>query len=234
MSFTLSQVVPWGRSFDEYVAMFALTKTDLSSSILGCGDGPASFNAVLTRRSGHVVSVDPLYRFSQGDIRERIRRTCDEILEQTRKNANEFIWTSIKSVEELGRLRMAAMEEFLADYPAGVTEKRYVDGELPHLPFPDGTFDLAICSHLLFLYSAQLSEDFHLESIKGLCRVAREVRIFPLLELGAVKSHHADAVSARLAADGYCVSVSTVPYEFQRGGNQMMTVRSAIDGNIGQ
>jgi hypothetical protein len=207
--------------------MFALTDAELAGRIIGCGDGPASFNAVLTRRGGRVVSVDPLYRFSQGDIRKRIRQTCDEILEQTRKNAHEFIWTRIKSVEELGRLRMAAMEEFLSDYPAGVAEKRYVDAELPHLPFPDGTFDLAICSHLLFLYSAQLSEDFHVESIKELCRIAREARIFPLLELGAIKSRHVDTVTARLAAEGYSVSVRTVPYEFQRGGNQMMTVKSA-------
>ena len=161
MSFTLSQVVPWGRSFDEYVAMFALTDVDLRSRILGCGDGPASFNAVLTSRGGRIVSVDPLYRFSQDDIRERIRRTYAEVLEQTRKNAHEFVWTSIKSVDELGRLRMAAMEEFLSDYPQGVAEKRYVDGELPCLPFPDKSFDLAVCSHLLFLYSEHLSEDFH-------------------------------------------------------------------------
>ena len=124
MSFTLSQVVPWGRSFDEYVAMFALTDVDLGSRILGCGDGPASFNAVLTRRGGHVVSVDPLYRFLQDDIRERIRRTYTEVLEQTRKNAHEFIWTRIKSVDELGRVRMAAMEEFLSDYPQGVAAIR--------------------------------------------------------------------------------------------------------------
>jgi hypothetical protein len=224
MSFTLSQVVPWGRSFDEYVAMFALTEADLCSWILGCGDGPASFNAGLTKRGGRIVSADPLYRFSQAEIRDRIRQTSAAVLEQTRANAHEFIWTSIKSAEELGRLRMAAMEEFLADYPAGLSERRYIDGELPHLPFPDGSFDLALCSHLLFLYSEQLSEDFHVESIKELCRVASEAHIFPLLELGAKKSRHLDAVSARLTADGYCVSMRTVPYEFQRGGNQMMSV----------
>jgi hypothetical protein len=57
MSFTLNQVVPWGRSFEEYVAMFALTDVDLGGRILGCGDGPASFNAVLTSRGGRIVSV---------------------------------------------------------------------------------------------------------------------------------------------------------------------------------
>jgi len=204
--------------------MFALTDADLQSHILGCGDGPASFNAVLTTRGGRIVSVDPLYRFSQDDIREQIRRTCTEVLEQTRQNAHEFLWTNIKSVEELGRLRLAAMEEFLVDYPRGVAEKRYVDGGLPRLPFSDRSFDLALCSHLLFLYSEHLSEDFHVESIQELCRVAGEVRVFPLLELGSRKSRHVQAVSMRLAAAGYAVTIETVPYEFQRGGNQMMRV----------
>lgn len=69
MAFTLDQVVPWGRSYDEYVAMFALDDADLQRRILGCGDGPASFNAVLSRRGGNVVSVDPLYQYSGGEIR---------------------------------------------------------------------------------------------------------------------------------------------------------------------
>jgi hypothetical protein len=227
MSFTLSQVVPWGRSFEEYVAMFALTDVDLGGRILGCGDGPASFNAVLTKRGGRVVSADPLYRFAPDDIRERIRRTYTEVLEQTRKNADEFVWTRIKSVEELGRLRMTAMEDFLLDYPRGALAKRYVDGELPHLPFPDRSFDLAVCSHLLFLYSEHLSEDFHVESIQELCRIAVEARIFPLLELGSRKSRHVPAVMTRLAAAGYTVLIETVPYEFQRGGNQMMRIKAA-------
>jgi hypothetical protein len=48
MVFTLDRVVPWGRSFDEYVAMFALSSEDLGRRILGCNDGPASFNSGLT------------------------------------------------------------------------------------------------------------------------------------------------------------------------------------------
>jgi hypothetical protein len=224
MPFTLSQVVPWGRSLDEYVAMFALTQADLAKTILGCGDGPSSFSARLTQQGGRIVSADPLYRFSQTEIRDRIRQTSAEVLEQTRTNDHEFVWTNIKSVEELGRLRMAAMEEFLSDYPAGLKQKRYIDAELPHLPFPDGSFDLALCSHLLFLYSEQLSEDFHAESIKELCRVARETRIFPLLELGSKPSRHIEPIRTRLTAEGHRVSIQPVPYEFQRDGNQMMTV----------
>jgi len=226
MGFTLSEVVPWGRSYDEYVAMFALTDTDLQRRILGCGDGPASFNAGLTGRGGSVVSVDPLYQYSRDEIRERIDETFSVVMEQTRKNTHEFLWTTITSVEELGRLRLAAMESFLSDYRLGAAQRRYVAGELPNLPFADREFDLAVCSHLLFLYSEQLSEDLHVASLEELCRVAGEARVFPLLELGARKSRHVEAVRARLTAAGYAVTVETVPYEFQRGGNQMMRVRA--------
>jgi hypothetical protein len=225
MGFSLANIVPWGRSFDEYVAMFALSDSDLQGRILGCGDGPASFNASLTRRGGRVASVDPLYRFAAADVRLRIKETFAEVLEQTRRNRDEFIWTSIRSVEELGQRRLAAMEEFLADYPRGREQGRYVDGALPSLLFADREFDLALCSHLLFLYSEQLSANFHLASVRELCRVAGEVRVFPLLELGARTSRHLQAVAAGLTAGGYAVSIVPVPYEFQRGGKHMMKIQ---------
>ena len=224
VGFSLDQVVPWGRSYDEYVAMFALTEADLQRHIVGCGDGPASFNAVLTGRGGHVVSVDPLYQYSREEIRQRIDETFCVVMEQTRQNPNEFVWTTIASVEELGQLRLAAMESFLSDYHLGAAQRRYITGELPNLPFADREFDLALCSHLLFLYSEHLSEDFHVGSLEELCRVAGEARVFPLLELGARKSRHVEAVRARLTAAGYSVTLETVPYEFQRGGNQMMRI----------
>jgi hypothetical protein len=50
MSSTLNDVVPWGKSFDEYVAMFVLSDADLQRQILGCGDGPASFNTLLSKQ----------------------------------------------------------------------------------------------------------------------------------------------------------------------------------------
>ena len=72
MAFTLDQIVPWGRSFGEYVRMFALTEADLEKQILGCGDGPASFNAAMRRQGRKVVSVDPLYQFSGEQILGRV------------------------------------------------------------------------------------------------------------------------------------------------------------------
>ena len=80
---SIKQVVPWGRSFEEYCRMFAPSEADLRKRIVGCADGPASFNAELTARGGQVVSCDPLYRFTTAEIREQIRVTFDQVIEQT-------------------------------------------------------------------------------------------------------------------------------------------------------
>jgi hypothetical protein len=223
--FTLDQVVPWGRSFDEYRRMFALTEVDLRLRIVGCGDGPASFNAGATRRGTKVVSFDPIYLWEEAQIRDRIAATYDEILDQTRRNADEFVWDSIRSVEELGRVRMAAMQAFLDDYGPGKVERRYVAAELPALPVADASFDLALCSHFLFLYTNQLGEAFHRSAIHEMCRVAADVRIFPLLALGGRRSPFVDQTVHDLRNSAAEVSIENVPYEFQRGGNQMMRIR---------
>ncbi len=224
--FTLKDVVPWGRSFDEYRGMFSLSEEDLASRLLGCGDGPASFNAEATSNGASVVSCDPIYRWSAEEIGKRIDETVDVITDQTRQNSAQFVWTSIRTVEKLKAVRLGSMEKFLRDYDEGKRQGRYVEGALPALPFPSGSFDLAVCSHFLFLYSNHLSLDFHARSIEELCRVAREVRIFPLLSLDGHRSPHVDAVSERLRVDGHEVAIEGVRYEFQHGGNQMMRVRS--------
>ena len=222
--FSLDEIVPWGRSFDEYRLMFALEEAELSGRILGCGDGPASFNAEATRRGVSVVSCDPLYAHDVSTIRRRIDETYDTILAQTRANLDEFVWTNFSSVDELGAVRIKAMTDFLDDFDAGKAQGRYVEAQLPVLPFPDRAFDLALCSHLLFLYSKQLDEAFHVAAIKELCRVAGEVRLFPLRALGAVESPHLAPVSRTLKASGLAVSLEAVPYEFQRGADTMMRV----------
>lgn len=224
MTFRLEEVVPWGRSFDEYRRMFALSEKDLDGRFLGCADGPASFNAELTKRGGEILSVDPLYQFSREEILSRIEKVFETVLNETRKNAHEFVWKTIPSVEVLGQIRQDSMNEFLEDYPRGLEEGRYLDASLPELPFSTGEFGLALCSHYLFLYSPHLSLDFHLRSIRELCRVAREVRIFPLLELGSVPSRHLDKIQKKLQEQEYTVSIIPVDYEFQRGGNLMMKV----------
>jgi len=151
MGFQFASIVPWGRSFGEYVQMF---------------------NAELSRRGGWVVS----------------------------------------------------MQAFLADFSAGRAEGLYVAGALPDLPFGNDAFDLALSSHLLFLYGEQLSLEVHLRSLEAMLRVAREVRIFPLLELDGSPSRHLEPVCNHLDALGHAVMRQRVTYLFQRGGDLLLTV----------
>ena len=222
--FHYDELKPWGRSFDEYLRMFALDETDLGKRILGCGDGPASFNQELTESGGRAVSVDPIYRFSATQIRDRIEASFQDVIDQTRNNQEQFVWTTIRSVEQLGRTRMASMQRFLEGYEEGLAVGRYVAAELPKLPFADRAFQLALCSHVLFLYSDLLDLEVHHASIVEMCRVAGEARIFPLLDYNARRSEHVHPVTRRLQEQGFEVSIERVAYEFQRGGNEMLRV----------
>jgi hypothetical protein len=224
MAFHYQSVVPWGRSFEEYERMFGLTADDLNRSILGCADGPASFNAHLSQSGRRVVSYDPLYQFTIQQIQARIDATYADVISQTRQNQAKFVWTDIRSPDELGRIRMAAMQTFLRDYEQGKAEGRYVVGALPGLPFERASFDLALCSHFLFLYSNELSLTFHQQSIEAMCTVAQEARIFPLLTYNAERSPHVEPLLKSLARAGYRVAIERVQYEFQRGGNEMLRV----------
>ena len=224
MTFKYETAVPWGRSFGEYRRMFALTEADLQKRIVGCADGPASFNAASFRKGQRVTSIDPLYQWTKEQIQNRINETFDQVIKQTRDNREKFLWDVISSPDELGSVRMAAMQEFLADYDDGRNCGRYVAAELPHIPFAADAFDIALSSHFLFLYSDNLSLEFHRKAIDEMCRVAREARIFPLLNYNAELSPYLDPLVRNLESTGHTVSIERAPYEFQRGANQMLRV----------
>jgi hypothetical protein len=59
MPFSLDRVVPWGRSLAEYRRMFALTEEQFRMRILGCADGPASFNAEATALGSMLFPLIP-------------------------------------------------------------------------------------------------------------------------------------------------------------------------------
>ncbi len=220
----LEEVVPWGRTLAEYQLMFDLSETDLNSKILGCGDGPASFNAEMTKLGHSVVSIDPIYQFSANQIEQRVRATYEPVISQVKQNSSDYIWNNFRDADELGNARLNAMENFLLDYEIGQVAGRYLYQSLPSLEFADHQFDLCVCSHLLFLYSEQLSLDFHVASIHELLRIGAEVRIFPLIKLDGDPSPYLELVMEELSTQGYDVQVKTVAYEFQKGANQMLNI----------
>jgi hypothetical protein len=204
--------------------MFGLTERDLAQGVLDCGGGPASFTAE-AYASGHAtVAVDPIYAYSGAEIRSRFDATAEFMLQQVRATPDDWVWGYHCNPEDLLANRRAAIERFLVDYEPPLRHTRYIVGELPCLPFAAGAFGLVLCSHLLFLYSDLLSESFHIASVGELCRVGREVRIFPLLTNGGEPSPHLPAVRRAIAGRGWRSEIVRVPYELQRRGNQMLRI----------
>ena len=222
----LSEVVPWGRSLNEYKEMFSLSDSDLKKRIIGCGDGPASFNAELSKVANNIVSIDPIYQFSAKEIRSRINEVYPQVMEQVSKNKGDYVWKNIANVEAMGNIRMDAMQAFLNDYEQGKKSGRYINASLPILPFKNTEFELALCSHYLFLYSEHVSQEQHIQSMKELCRVASEVRVYPLLSIANNQvSPHLKPVISALKESGFNASLVPVEYEFQKGATEMLVVK---------
>lgn len=224
MAFELSTVVPWGRTLDEYRLMFALSEVDLKKSIASFGDGPASFNSEMTELRNNVTSFDPIYQFTKQQLSNRIEDTKDIVMKQTKKNKDNFIWTTIKDLDELEKTRIGAMYNFIEDFDKGREENRYIPHELPNkTTFLDKHFDIGLSSHFLLLYP-DLGLDFHIKAIDEMLRICKEVRIFPILDLDAKESSVLKPIIDNYSK-GYEVKIEKTDYMFQKDGDKMLVIK---------
>jgi hypothetical protein len=224
MAFKLDSVVPWGRNFNEYKMMFQLDDNDMAKKIAGFGDGPASFNYEAAQHGYSIISFDQIYQFSKNDLENRIDEVRITVMQQMKENEDNYVWTNIKSLDELENIRMSAMQLFLADYEQGKTEKRYIYHELPNrLPYEDNTFDIGLSSHFLLMYTA-LGYDFHIRAMTEMLRVCKEIRIFPIVDLDANKT---DLISKVIEyfKKGYDVEIKETEYKFQKDANRLLIIR---------
>lgn len=226
-AFDFKTAVPWGRSFAEYSAFFALDELAPGAPVLDCGAGPSSFAVEATERGLSVCAADPLYSVTAARIARRIEEVRPTMLASIRQAQARFVWDHYGTPEKQEAVRLAAMQRFLADFGNRQRRAQYVAAALPSLPFRDRAFDLALSSHFLLLYSKQFDLAFHLEAIRELLRVARRLRIFPLLDLDGRRSQHLEPLRQALAGDGFESEVVRVDYEFQKGGNEMLRIGPA-------
>jgi hypothetical protein len=211
------------RSYDEYVAMFDLDQSDLPARVLDCSGGVAGFVAEAARRGVSAVAVDPAYALPREELARLGRADLDRGSAIAEDYPDRFTFGWYGRPERRLTLRKSALAQFLMDlatHPA-----RYIAGQLPQLPFRDASYDLALCSHLLFTWADQLGLDWHRAALVELVRVAREVRVFPTVVQGPGEPvPFWDELMSSLASEGLHVRGLPVPYEFQRGANTMLVV----------
>ena len=214
-------VPPWGRSAAEYEAFFALSDVPPSARILDCGSGPSSFVAEWSSKGRFVVAADPTYRYSAGDFLADFDSTANQMLAGMRKARDRFRWDYYRSPEDVVRRRREVLTAFIADLQAETRNGRYVSARLPDLPFLSGSFDLVLCSHLLFLYSAEFDAETHLSFLRELLRVGREVRVYPLLDMDGKPSQHLEDTIQALRASAH-VELVPLAFEFRSGDSKML------------
>ena len=220
--FDFGGTVPaWGRGAAEYEAFFALSDVSPSARVLDCGSGPSSFAAEWGKTGRFVVAVDPIYRFFGRDLKAGFEPTAARMLAGMRKARERFLWDHYGSPEEVLRLRRDILNTFLCDFQSVTRRGRYVSGSLPGLPFRSKSFNLVLCSHLLFLYTAEFNLDTHLSFLRELLRVGREVRVFPLFDMAGEPSRHLDS-SIQTVQRWANVELVSVPFEFRPGDSNML------------
>ena len=92
------------------------------------------------------------------------------------------------------------------------------------MPFENFSFDLAISTNYLFSSISPQGTDFHLQCIRELTRVAKEVRIFSLMDRDGQPSPLIGPVLLGLQQANYGVEIRTVDYQLQQGDQAMLRV----------
>ena len=162
-----------------------------------------------------------MYRFSPKNFLADFDLTAAQMLVGMQKARDRFEWDYYGSPEDVVQRRRDVLTSFIADFQAATRRGRYVSACLPELPFLSQSFDLVLCSHLLFLYSAEFDAATHISFLRELLRVGREVRVFPLLDMdGNPSAHLEDTIQALRASTR--VELVPLSFEFRSGDSKML------------
>ena len=178
MTLNLENIAITGRTFEEYSSFFDLKLEDLKDKkVLDCPSGASSFVSTLKQNDIDVIGVDLLYEFDIESIETQGYKIIEKIYQDT-SWMDVYKMDFYKSKENHRNHRENALKAFVGVF----NNKDYIFAKLPNLPFENEYFDLALSSHLLFVYDNMLDYEFHKNSILEMLRVSKEVRIFPLVD----------------------------------------------------
>ncbi|MDF1645853.1 MAG: hypothetical protein P1U61_02575 [Legionellaceae bacterium] len=217
--------VLWGHHVSEYQEMFDVSGKMFTQNLLEYGCGPSAVNAELhAAHHTNIVSVDPLFEYPKLQLEREVMQAFDERVAEVHKDPSQFNVACYGGMDAFLESRRAGMHLFFKDYERGVFEGRYKALSGIQLPVDDFTFDLALSSHYLFVGSNEQSVDFHLKTIRELVRVAKEVRIFPLVEREGEPSALLGPVLLGLQQANLGAEVREVSCALYPEGNAMLRV----------
>jgi hypothetical protein len=220
----LIPIVPgWIYSLADYRQMFDLSDQDCQHKILNIPGGLSSFNAEMYARGHAIVGSDLFWNFSAVEVTKQVEALFEKNKMYLHQHMNRLRDPSLEFFEQIIQSWKKSKDLFLQDYEKGKAQGRYCKMQWPKLAFADHQFDLVLCSDLLFNAEARAgmtSQDF----LSELCRVALEVRVFPLLDEKDKISQELGPLLQLLQAKNFGVEIRGVPYEEQQGSNAMLRI----------
>lgn len=216
----------WGLSYDDFVAMFALSDVDLKKKILNCMAAPSSFPAIARQKKYNVLTCSDVYGADHKTLQMRAQKEVERAIEFIKTNPKRYSGQVIETPDKYQEFLEENLHQFLSDYEKAKSLGLYSSEALPEVPFADHEFDLAICPHFVFGAGMNYSFDFQLNSILEMCRVAKEVRVFPLLDSDGEEPEQLSLLLQSLADKGFSTRVETVKYRLEAKGDTMLKVRS--------
>lgn len=226
----MRRLVLWGHHLDESIDMFDLSSKDLQKRFLEYASGATAFNAELTVLGGQCLSYDPWFAFEPLHLSQMIEQQFDARIREFQAQQQALDVSRYGgSFDQLITYRREGIATFLADYERGRLDGRYVANLSPHqvpqtLPFEHSSFDIALVAHAFFSDVPYQTIDDHVLMIEELARVAKEVRIFPLVDAQGIPSPCLGPVLLGLQQDNFGIEVREVSYHLQPKGHAMLRV----------
>lgn len=213
-----------GRSWIEYLKMFDLDLKKLQGKrILDCAAGASSFTSFMSENGFDIVAVDLLYGKNPDFLENRCKEHLEALVTALEDMENQFSWSFFNNLDELKSHRMESCEEFIKDFNLN-KGKNYLSADLRELPFLNNSFEIVLCSHLLFIYDHRLDWNFHQKAVEEMMRVSsEEVRIYPLVKNKGKKSIFVSKIIQNLP-ETVETEIVEVDYQFRRGGNEMLRI----------
>ena len=219
----MNAVAITARGIEYYRNVFNLTRREVETlNILDCAAGASTSVSEIHRAGGTATAVDASYVDGSDHVQDRVRRNLANAEGWLSKHAEAIDWNILGSIEQYRHQMRANLDTFLTDWASH--PHRYVAGALPELPFAGGTFDLALCSNFLFAYPDS-GIQFHEAAVFELLRVAREVRIHPLVSGDGGEVEFVDCIVETTRNAGYQVSRIEVHNSWLISADESLQIR---------
>jgi hypothetical protein len=213
-----------GYHIDDYRQMFGLVDADFNASLLEYCSGVTAVNAELHARHQSMTSCDPWFANDLTHLEQLAHsnfKAAVHALQQRSPQSNSSHQTALAALIDT---RRKGIEAGLNDYESGRSQKRYLPLENHRLPFDDFMFDIALCANWFFSDIKQQDVEFHVDSIRELVRVAKEVRIFPLVGENGEPSSLLGPTLLKLQQANFGVEIRKVDVHAPMNGDAMLRV----------